>query len=70
MNRAVFCLVILAIDGGFALLSSKSLRLPSQIPAVSGIPVSILAGIAGIALLVLLNFVIAALVLPKRGGGQ
>lgn len=70
MRNLVFCLLILALDVVFALMSAPVISVPGLAGLWQGVPLSILLGVAGIVALVLLNVVIAAIALPAREGAK
>ncbi len=70
MRNLVFCLLILALDVAFALMSAHVISMPGLVGLWQGVPLPILLGVAGIIALVLLNFIISAVALPAREGSK
>jgi hypothetical protein len=66
MRNLVFCLLILALDVVFTLISAHVIVVPAFAGLWQGVPVPVIAGVGGIIALVILNFVIAAIALPAR----
>jgi hypothetical protein len=70
MRNLLFCLLILALDVTFTLISAHVISVSALSRLWQGVPVSILAGVGGIVVLVGLNLIIAAIALPARGRSQ
>ena len=66
MRNVVFCLMVLGLDIALALAGARAITLPVFSTTWSGVPVSILAGTAGIACLVVFTLVVSALAFPKQ----
>jgi hypothetical protein len=70
MRNLVFCLLILALDVVFTQISAGIMSVSGLDRLWQGVPLSVLAGVGGIVVLVILNFVISAIALPVRGSSK
>lgn len=66
MRNLFFCLLVVGLDVVFTLISAGAVSLPAFAGLWQGVPVSVLAGVGGIVVLVILNFVISAIALRAR----